>query len=114
MRKLFSLIVLLGFGALLAIATRPGPEAFDRMLRARLAEKVATTDIDAEGDAVATLALIGCKLRPSDCFDTVRALLDVRFEEGLFLTRAEVRGLAEASCTGAFTRFWCSKDVLDN
>lgn len=98
--------------AIAAWATRPGPEAFDAMLRAAIAEKVATTDVDASGDAVATLALVGCKLRPGDCFQALRATLDVTFDRGLFTTRATVRGLTEATCTGAFTRFFCREDLL--
>lgn len=98
--------------ALAAWATRPGPEEFDAMLKAAIADKIASTDIDASGDAIATLALVGCKLRPSDCFQAVRATLDVHFEKRLFTTLAQVRGLKEATCTGVFTRFYCREDIL--
>jgi hypothetical protein len=112
MRLLLAVAALCAIAVVAALFTRPGPEQFDAMLRAELAERVAAADVATAGDTVATVALIGCKLSPSTCFDTVRALLDVRFDEGVFVTLAEVHGLAEGTCIGAFNRFWCKKGLI--
>lgn len=107
------LVILIAVGAVAAWATRPGIDDFDALLKAELERRIATSDIGTEGDAVATIALIGCKLRPSDCFELVRETLDVKVEDKTFFTRFVVKGLGhEANCTGAFTRIWCSESVL--
>ena len=111
MRRLFTLAVLLALVAVAAVATRPGPAQFDAMLRGAIADKLAQGDSPG-GDPGMTLALAACRLRPGDCFAVLRATLDVHFDQGLFFTTATVRGLTEATCTGAFTRFYCTKDIL--
>ncbi|WP_343080836.1 hypothetical protein [Ostreiculturibacter nitratireducens] len=113
--RLLSLIVVLALIAgAAALATRPGPEEFDAMLKAAIEEKIATTDIDGSGDAIETIALVGCKLRPSDCFALVREGFDVQVEDKTFYTRFTVDGFGQkATCTGAFTKIWCSEELLE-
>ncbi|WP_347311323.1 hypothetical protein [Defluviimonas sp. SAOS-178_SWC] len=98
-----------------AYATRPGMADFDALLRAAIERRIATTDVTTDGDALSTIALVGCKLRPSDCFNLVRKSLDVSAEDRTFFTRfTVVEGERRASCTGAFTKIWCEKGVLEN
>ncbi len=113
MRLLLSLIVLLAILGIAAFATRPGPAEFDATLEAAIRDRVANTDVgEGSGDPFAQIALVGCKLRPSDCIRLVRDSLDVTFEDRLFTTRVTVEGLNRtATCTGAFGRFFC-KDLL--
>lgn len=112
MRLILIAVVSLGLLAGVAIATRPGPAAFDAMLDTAVRDKVANTDLDGEDEALPTLALAACKLRPSDCVTIVRELLDVRIDERLFYTRVRIEGLRRsATCTGAFTRFFCDRPV---
>jgi len=104
------LAVLLGVAAWL---TRPGLPEFDSMLRDAIQTKIATTDVDAGGDALSTIALIGCKLKPSGCFNVIRQSLDVVEEDRTLFTRFHVKGLdRETTCTGAFTRIWCARPLL--
>ena len=104
--------LLLGIAAWL---TRPGIGDFDAMLRAAIGTKIATTDVDAGGDALAAVALIGCKLKPSTCFEAVRGSLDVVEEDRTLFTRFHVTGFdRETTCTGAFTRIWCDRPLLEN
>jgi hypothetical protein len=113
LRILVAIVAILLLVGIAAAATRPGPAAFDAMLADAIRARIANTDIGAnEDDAIGTIALAACKLRPTDCIEIVRQTLDVTFDEGLFVTRATVRGLSrEASCIGAFTRFFCRGDV---
>ena len=62
------------------------------MLERGIRDRVANTDIGADADLGPTIALAACKLRPSDCVALVRQSLDVRFDEGIFVTRARVQG----------------------
>lgn len=108
MRLLIRLFLLLAVIAGVAMATRPGPAAFDALLDTAIRDRVAGTDIDAGGDALPTLALAACKLHPTDCVQVVRETLDVTFEQRLFWTTARVEGLGRTmTCRGAFTRFSC-------
>ena len=108
MRLIRFLLALLVVVALAAYLTRPGPAAFDAMLDRLIRDRVAQTDIGTGGEALPTLALAACKLRPTDCVALVREALDVRMDEGLFMTRVSVEGLGRRmSCRGAFTRFVC-------
>ena len=108
MRLIRFLLALLVVVALAAYLTRPGPAAFDAMLDRLIRDRVAQTDIGTGGEALPTLALAACKLRPTDCVALVREALDVRMDEGLFMTRDSVEGLGRMmSCRGAFTRFVC-------
>lgn len=110
MRLLTILVVLLAVLAGAAFATRPGPRQFDALLERAIREKVANTDVDGQGDAIATIALVGCKLRTSDCVKLVRESLDVSFDERAFYTRVHIEAPRRSfDCTGAFGRFFCRK-----
>jgi hypothetical protein len=102
--------ILVAVLAVAAILTRPGPAEFDAMLDRIVRDRVANTDISSGGEALPTLALAACKLRPSDCVAIVREALDVRFDDGIFLTRVTVEGLGRTmTCRGAFRRFVCQR-----
>ncbi|MDP3341899.1 hypothetical protein [Frigidibacter sp.] len=114
MRLLTLLVLLLAGVGIAAFATRPGPAEFDATLEAAIRDRVANTDVGEGSDPFAQIALVGCKLRPSDCIRLVRDSLDVTFEDRPFTTRVTVEGLnRSATCTGAFGRFFC-KDLLAN
>ena len=114
MRLIVAILVFLAIVAGIAAATRPGEAEFDAMLKAAVERKIASTDIGAESeDPIATLALVGCKLRPSDCVRLLRETLDVTVESHALFTRFTVKGLSrETTCTGAFTRIWCDRPVM--
>lgn len=113
MRLFIWLAGVVGLIAIAAWATRPALPAFEALLKTELQARIATSDIGTEGDPLATLALLGCKLRPSDCYDLVRDNLDIQIEERAFFTRFRIKGFRrETSCTGAFTRIWCVKPIL--
>ena len=114
MRLMVAILAVLAILAGAAMATRPGEGDFDAMLKQAVEHKIATTDISAESDdPIATIALVGCKLRPSDCVKLLRETLDVTVEKHAFFTRFTVRGLSrETTCTGAFTKIWCERPVM--
>ncbi|HQU66921.1 MAG TPA: hypothetical protein PLI43_01855 [Albidovulum sp.] len=114
MRVFVAIVALLAILAGAAWATRPGEAEFDAMLKQAIEEKIAKTDVGSSGDdALGTVALIGCKLRPSDCMKLIRDSLEVTVEKGAFTTRYKVSGLKqEATCTGAFTKIWCEKGAI--
>lgn len=108
MRLLLILAAIVVLVALAAAVTRPGPAEFDAMLDEAIRTRVADTDLETGGDALPTLALAACKLRPSECVAVVRQALDVRFDERAFTTRVTVEGFRRSTtCTGAFGRFFC-------
>lgn len=107
------LVVFVGLVAGAAWATRPGVGDFDALLRAEIERNIAKKDVGGSDDPIATIALVGCKLRPTDCFDVIRSGLDVRVDDRTFYTRFEIKGFGrEAICTGAFTKFWCDKELF--
>ncbi|OYX44137.1 MAG: hypothetical protein B7Z02_07095 [Rhodobacterales bacterium 32-67-9] len=113
MRLIMWAIVLAALLAAAAWATRPGLAEFDALLRGAIQTRIATTDVDAGGGALETVALVGCKLKPSACFDLIRQSLDVAEENLTLYTRFHVKGLdRETTCTGAFTRIWCARPLL--
>lgn len=114
MRVLVAILALLAILAGAAWATRPGEAEFDAMLKQAIEQKIATTDVGASGDdAFGTVALIGCKLRPSDCVKLIRESLDVTIVKHAFHTSYALKGLRrEATCTGAFTKIWCAKGAM--
>lgn len=114
MRVIVAILAVLAILAGAAWATRPGEAEFDALLRQAIEEKIAKTDVGASGDdALGTIALVGCKLRPSDCVRLIRESLDVTVEKGAFTTRYKVLGLKrDATCTGAFTKIWCEKGAI--
>lgn len=111
------IMALLAIGAILALAawaTRPGEAEFDALLKAAIEQKIATTDVGASGgDALGTIALVGCKLRPTDCVKLIRDSLDVTVVKHAFHTSYRLQGLGrDATCTGAFTNIWCEKGAI--
>jgi hypothetical protein len=111
MRRALILLLLAALGlGIAAHLTRPGEAELAAQIEAAVRERVANTDLDASGDPVATVALAACKLRPSDCADLVRGVLDVRMERGPFATRAVIGGFGrETRCLGVFGRFFCRR-----
>jgi hypothetical protein len=114
MRLFLILAALVVLVALAAAVTRPGPAEFDAMLDEAIRTRVANADLEARGDALPTLALAACKLRPSDCVAVVRQALDIHFDEGAFTTRVTVEGFRRSTtCTGAFGRFFCERPLAE-
>jgi hypothetical protein len=113
MRVIVALLVLVALVALAAFATRPGRAEFDAMVKQGIERKIATADVGKEGgDTLAQIALIGCKMRPTECMQAILGALDVTVEQHALYTRYAVKSLRrETSCTGAFTRVWCGGDV---
>jgi len=112
MFKWIALILAMGAGA--AWLTKPGESAFDDMLRARLEQQVASADIGTQDDPIAAIALVACKLRPSDCFRLVRDGLDVSVEDRVLFTRIRAEGFGKRTlCTGAFTKLWCHETAVE-
>ncbi len=107
------LILVLFAAAALGLAahlTRPGEAELSALIEGMVRERVASSDIDASGDPVATMALAACKLRPSDCAGLVRKALDVRLVRGPLATRAVIAGLGRKTrCLGVFGRYFCRR-----
>ena len=115
MRLILWAILLAAVLAVAAWLTRPGIAAFDALLRETIQIRIATTDVDAGGGALETVALVGCKLKPSACFDLIRQSLDVVVEDRTVFTRFSVKGFdRETTCTGAFTKIWCAEPLLND
>ena len=113
MRLILWAILLALILGVVAWLTRPGLPEFDAMLREAIQTRIATTDVDAGGDALATVALIGCKLKPSTCFDVVRQGLEVTEEDRTLFARFHVTGFGrQTTCTGAFTKIWCEGNLF--
>ena len=113
MRLVSWLLVLSAVLAVGAWLTRPGIAAFDALLRAEIEQSIAKKDVGASDDPFATIALLGCKLRPSDCFDVIRSGLDVTVEDRTVYSRFRIKGFGnETTCTGAFTKLWCDDGLF--
>ena len=98
-----------------AYATRPGLADFDALLKSQIEAKIATTDVGASDDALGTVALIGCKLRPTDCVSLIRQSLDVVEEQHVLYSRFHITASKrDLTCTGAFTKIWCSRPILED
>lgn len=114
MRILIAIVVLILGIAAAAFATRPGPAEFDAMLDKAIREKVANSDIGENDNAFGTIALIGCKLRPSDCVQLARESLDLRFQDHTLYTRVTAEAFGrKVRCVGAFGRFRCDKPPVE-
>ncbi len=114
MRLILILFVVVILVVVAAAVTRPGPAEFDAMLDQAIRTRLASTDIEAGGEALPTLALAACKLRPTDCVAVVRQALDVHFEERAFTTHVTVQGFRRlTTCTGVFGRFYCTRPLAE-
>lgn len=111
-----ALLVLVGLAAAgAAYVTRPGLAAFDAVLKSEIEKRIATTDIGASDDAIGTIALIGCKLRPSDCIALIRQSLEVVEERHPFHVTFRVKAAKrDFVCTGAFARIWCDRPLVQD
>lgn len=104
-------VLLIALAAGVAWLTKPGEAAFDDMLRAELQHRIATEDIGGQGDPIAAIALVACKLSPSDCFSMVRDGLDVSVEDRVLYTRIRAEGFGKRTvCTGVFTKLLCREE----
>lgn len=115
MRVIVAILVVLAIAAGAAFATRPGKAEFDAMVKLGIERRIATADVGAgDGDTLSQIALIGCKMRPTECVQAILGALDVTVEQHAFYTRYTVKSLRrETTCTGAFTRVWCASDVME-
>ncbi len=115
MRLIVGLLVVLALVAGAAFATRPGKAEFDAMVKQGIEHKIATADVGkGDGDTLAQIALIGCKMRPTECVQAILGALDVTVEKRALYTSYKVKSLRrETTCTGAFTKVWCRGDVME-
>lgn len=115
MRVIVALILVLAVAAAAAWATRPGKAEFDAIVKAGIEHRIATADVGkTDGDALATIALIGCKMRPTECLQAILGALEVNVDKRALYTAYTVKSLRrETTCTGAFTKVWCSGDVME-
>jgi hypothetical protein len=53
-------------------------------------------------------------MRPSDCYELVRPEIDTVYTDYAVFSRFDIEGLGkEATCYGAFTRFFCPGGLKD-
>jgi hypothetical protein len=110
-RALILIFILL---AVAAFFTRPDARAAESALREQLLMAVAREDIGAGRGAAGNIALLTCKIRPSECYDLLRSQIEARFTDNYLFTRFEVQGFGkQARCIGAFTTFLCPGGLRD-
>lgn len=108
MRFLRFLIVLLVLAAGAAFVTKPSEADAEAALREQLMMAVAKEELGEGRSAAQSLALVACKLRPSDCYDLVRSGITAEFADKTLFVQFEMEGFDRvATCYGAFTRFVC-------
>ncbi len=94
--------------ALVAVLTRPSEADVDEALRAALYERLLTAEVEEGREILGNAALVACRIDPSACFEVLRQGLDVTYVNNWLYAVARVDGFGrEATCYGAFTRFFC-------
>lgn len=102
------LVLLLFLAAGAAYLTKPSEADAEGALRERVMSAVARQELGAGRNTGENLALAACKLRPNDCYELLRAGLDVVFEDRTLYLKVDVAGFErQASCYGVFLRFFC-------
>ena len=108
------LVLILAVIAAIAWATKPDEEKAEATLREQLILAVGRADVGDSGSAGRDLALAVCKMRPSDCYELVRPEIDTVYTDYAVFSRFDIEGLGkEATCYGAFTRFFCPGGLKD-
>ncbi len=108
MRILGFLLVLGALAAGVAYVTKPDEAAAEATLREQVMLAVAKRQLGEGQSTAQNLALAACKLRPNDCYDLLRSGIDTAFiDRGVFV-QFDLTGFErQATCYGAFTRFFC-------
>lgn len=108
MRILSFLVTLTLIAATAAFFTKPDPQDVERQLKTVLFTELGKAELDDSRDGLGTAALIGCKLRPNDCYELLRSGLDLTYEDRTLYARIDLAGFGRrATCYGAFTKFAC-------
>lgn len=108
MRFFGFLIVLAGLAAGVAFVTKPGEAAAEAELREQVMTAVARRDLGEGQSTAQNLALAACKLRPNDCYDLLRSGIETTFTDHVLYVQFGLTGFdRQATCYGAFTRFYC-------
>lgn len=108
MRLLSFLLSLTLVAAVAAYFTKPSEKDVERYLKNTLLLKLATQEVPANGDPLNSVALVGCKLRPNDCYQLVRSGIDLTYDDRTLYAQITLTGFGRhASCYGAFTKFTC-------
>ncbi len=102
------LIVLLVVAAGVAFVTKPSEADAEAALREQLMTAVAKEELGEGRSTTQSLALVACKLRPSDCYDLLRSGITTEFTDKTLFVQFDMAGFDRvATCYGAFTRFVC-------
>lgn len=101
---------LLGMVAAAVIAaffTKPGPEAAQEELRRQVQVAVIEEGLDGKSGLDAA-ALLMCRVDPKACAELLISGIDVTYEDRHLYARIDLKGFdMQATCYGAFTRFFC-------
>jgi len=110
--KVLVALMILAAGA--AYVTRPGEESAEAALKDQLMQALDREEISPGRGAGANVALGLCKLKPTDCYQLVRAGIETRFTDHTLFTRFDMAGFGKtAQCIGAFTTFHCPGGLRD-
>ena len=109
-----SVLALVLIAAIAAAFTRPDAQRAEAVLKDQLLVALAKEEIGQGRGAARNLALIGCKLKPDDCYRVVRRKIGSVFTDYGLFTRFHIQGLGKtATCYGVFTHFICPGGLKD-
>lgn len=108
MRLLSLLVTLLLITTVAAAFTKPTQQDVEKELQAFILAELNRQDVNSDRNPLANAALIGCKLRPGDCYEVLRSAIDMTYEDRTIYARIDIDGFERhATCYGAFGRITC-------
>ena len=108
MRFFGFLVVVLAVLAGVAYVTKPTEAEAEAILREELMTAVAMKELGEGRSTGENLALAACKLSLNDCYDLLRTGIETTFDDKGLFVRFDIAGFErEATCYGAFTRYFC-------
>lgn len=108
MRLLGYLFVLLLLAGGAAFLTKPAEADAEATLRDQLTLAVAREEIGEARGPAENIALAACKMRPTDCYELLRSVMEVTYTDKTLWLQVDVEGLGgRTTCYGAFAQFFC-------
>jgi len=95
--------------AMVLYITKPSPDDVETYVHSVALSQLEAADLKPSAGAAANVALMGCKLDPTTCYDVFRRLIDIQYDDKLLYANVTITGLGPANhCRAILKRVYCS------
>jgi len=89
--------------------SKPSPEEVEKYVHAVAISQLQAKDLEPSATVLENAALMGCKLDPDSCYDVLRKLIDINYEDKFLYAKITITGIGPSNhCYAVANRVFCT------